>query len=98
MPSVEEAPCKALGFCEGCWDLERLGIQWDLVWEGGGLIRQTDKRDSLKAYRCIGNVWLGICSHLPQAHASLHGSEKGVKLQERFQFGKDSSPPDQLDS
>lgn len=64
----------------------------------GGLIRQADKRDSLKAYRCIGNVWLGICPHLPQAHASLHGSEKGVNLQERFQFGKDSLPPGQLDS
>lgn len=63
-----------------------------------GLIRQADKRDSLKAYRCIGNVWLGICPHLPQAHASLHGSEKGVNLQERFQFGKDSLPPGQPDS
>lgn len=42
MPSVEEALCKALGFCEGCWDLERSGIQWDLVWEGGG--RQEDRQ------------------------------------------------------
>lgn len=57
--------------------------------------RQEGQLESLQVCR---NVWLGICLHLPQAHASLHGSEKGVNLQERFQFGKDSLPPGQPDS
>lgn len=75
------------------------GQAYSGIWCGKeAVIRQADKRDSLKAYRCIGNVWLGICPHLPQAHSSLHGSEKGVNLQERFQFRKDSLPPGQLDS
>lgn len=66
MPSVEEGLCKALDFCEGCWDLERSGIQWDLMWEGGGLIRQADKGqlESLQVY------WECVVGHLSTSSTS----------------------------
>lgn len=62
MPSVEEALCKALGFCEGCWDLERSGIQWDLVWEGGG--RREGQLESLQV------CWECVVGHLSASSTS----------------------------
>lgn len=51
--------------------------------------RQEGQLESLQVY------WECVVGHLS---TSLHGSEKGVNLQERFQFGKDSLPPGQPDS
>lgn len=66
MPSVEEALHKALGFCEGCWDLE--GQAYSGIWcgkEGANKTgRQEGQLESLQVY------WECVVGHLSASSTS----------------------------
>lgn len=54
-------------YVQAVWDLERSVISG--IWCGKeGAKNQADKRDSLKTYRCVRNVWLG---HLSPSYTSM---------------------------